>query len=245
MKLRPVHLTILAVALALTGGTTVALANGQPSRPTGTTATPTGPAPASSSTPAAPAITASASASASAANPVPLAAMLTAADVGAGFRTSDDGQGDDHGSLDMELFRCGNPPSDQGTGASLGSRRRLISTGDDAYLIQQTRLTRPGTAAQRMENLRAAFSGPCAAVPANPNAFDRSRFTILESDDSSLLMRQDRTYPEGTRTDYRIVIRRGDAYTEIRTWLPGLTENQARALARKAASRLCEASTTC
>lgn len=175
---------------------------------------------------------------------LPPDAMLSAGDIGAGVAGNEE-RVDDHGSLAATLAYCGQMPASwQRRVDSLGFRQRWLKYPNEMYTVQELSRQPSAVAAKLVSDLRAAFGGPCADVATGGNPELTSRFTILASNwgTESLLMREIRS---DTSVAWRIAIRQGDLFTEIRTSIDGLTEQQARELGRRAAQRLCSATPTC
>jgi hypothetical protein len=169
---------------------------------------------------------------------IPVSALLQASDIGAGYRADPDPEGDDHGALDFILRYCeaASPlPAD-----SLANRSTYIGRNDDHAVLQHAKRFRAGEAATAVQQLRGLFAGQCAATDNAGNPNDRSRFTVLDAG-PALLVREVRTNAGSTTTTYRIAIAVGDVFTEIRTIGPDLDEAAARAIAQRAARRLCAA----
>jgi hypothetical protein len=183
-----------------------------------------------------------------ASGPIPSSAMLQAGDVPNGTGSDDDNTGD-HGSLSATMAYCNRyPASWENRARGAAERKRTIDTNDEArYAMQATsRQQQAGVLEKLIPDARAAFNGPCATVAIGGNPSDTVRYTILSSawGDESLFM-HGVSADGGTRDEWRILIRRGNVITEIRTELPGLTEAQARQIGQKAAQRLCEAIPNC
>jgi hypothetical protein len=172
--------------------------------------------------------------------------MLSAGDLGPNVRGNEE-HVDDHGSLAMMLAYCNqSPPSWQNRVYSLGFRQRWLNVDDDQYAVQELSRQPHVVAEGLVGDLVTAFRGPCATVPVGGNPEFASRFEILDSGwgGQSLLMRETRA-GTGIPVAWRIVIRQGDLFTEIRTSIDGFTEQRARELGRRAAQRLCSATPTC
>ena len=173
--------------------------------------------------------------------------MLSAGDVGAGV-TGNEERVDDHGSLAATLGYCDRKPASWRQRVdSLGFRQRWLRYPDGAYTVQELSRQPRAVATRLIPDLRTAFRGPCATVPVGGNPEILGTFTILPSDwgDDSVLMREER--PDAP-VAWRIAIRQGDLFTEIRTEaksIDGFTEQQARELGRRAAQRMCSATPTC
>jgi hypothetical protein len=177
---------------------------------------------------------------------IPASAMLRAGDLAPGATASDDPT-DDHGSLGMVLAYCGRDfPSWQNRVFDLGFRQRWLRSAGERYAVQQVSRQRTGVAQELIPDLRTAFGSTCATVLIGGSNENISDFAVLPSNwgDDSLLMRET-PRDAGRVPAWRIAIRQGDIFTEIRTSIPGFTEAQARDLATVAAQRMCEATPTC
>lgn len=191
---------------------------------------------------------------------VPPEAMLSASDLGPGV-TGDEQRTDDHGSLSMTLSQCARRPTSwQQRVDTLGFRQRWLRYPNGMFAVQEVSRQPAPVARNLVADARAAFGGPCASVPIGGDPNTVAAFTILPGGwgDESLLMRESRPVEEveenGTpgaaraaihTVAWRILIRQGDLITEIRTSVEGMTEAQARELARRAAQRMCVATPTC
>jgi hypothetical protein len=178
------------------------------------------------------------------AGPIPPEAMLSASDLGAGV-TGNEERVDDHGSLATMLAYCGKVPAAWEERVDhLGFRQRWLRYPNEMYAVQELSRQPAQVAPKLVAEARAMFGkgGPCATVPIGGSV---ATFTIVDSDwgDESLLMRETRTV--GGPLIWRILIRQGDLITEIRTVVDGFTAEQAAGLGRRAAQRMCAATSTC
>jgi hypothetical protein len=175
---------------------------------------------------------------------IPPDAMLSAGDIGPGV-TGNEERVDDHGSLGATLGYCGQTPASWRQRVdTLGFRQRWLRYPDETYTVQELSRQPAAVAAKLVPDLRAMFGGPCATVAIGGDSEVTSTFTIFASDwgDESLLMSETRA---GAPVAWRIAIRQGALFTEIRVSLDGFAEGQARELGRRAAQRLCLATPTC
>ena len=173
---------------------------------------------------------------------IPLAALLQASDVGIGYTTSDDQQGDDHGSILMLMSYCGE--GDYSTAAEhwLAYHRRSVGRSEQQYLYEEVNRYEPTWAARHVSDLRAALPR-CETVDILGDPNHRVSLNVVATDftgDESLLLKGTR----GDETQYHAVIRRGDLEARLRIHI-GATESEARAIVVNAAERLCEAVPSC
>jgi hypothetical protein len=172
------------------------------------------------------------------------AAMLRGADLGTGVQENDDAV-QHHGSLSMLLAYCG---QDVGAGLEwLAGRNRAFASGDGAEAGHQEAHRYASDGATRfMDELRDQLPR-CERIENGGNPQDVSALAVLASDfagDDSLLVEELRTVPDGTTsTIYHAAVRRGDVYAQV--IMVQASEAEALEIAKVAAQRLCEATTTC
>ena len=173
---------------------------------------------------------------------IPLAALLQASDVGTGYATSDDPQGDDHGSILMLMSYCGE--GDYSTAAEhwLAYHRRSVGRSEQQYLYEEVNRYEPTWAARHVSDLRAALPR-CQTVDIMGDPNHRVTLHVVATDftgDESLLLRE--TF--GNESQYHAVVRQGDVEARLRIHI-GATDSEARAIVVNAAQRLCAAVPSC
>jgi hypothetical protein len=216
-------------------GPNVATTSSPTPQPTLPSATPSEP-PASPTPSATPSTTSAPSGT----TPIPREALLRPADVGTGY-TGEPYEGDDHGAIGMMLAYCG-----QSSGAAPEHRlltdKWSINRGEGVYVFEDVSRYKPGWAAQHMRDLRAA-APRCPTIDVGGNPDNRETFTVVAVDfagTGSILIR----VVGKDETEYLAVVQQGDVEARLRIH-NGSTQAQARAIAVKAAERLCAATPTC
>ncbi len=173
---------------------------------------------------------------------IPLAALLQASDVGAGYTTSDNQQGDDHGSILMLMSYCGEGDYSTATEHWLAYHRRSVGRSEQQYLYEEVNRYAPTWAARHVSDLRAALPR-CETVDIMGDPNHRVTLAVVATDftaDESLLLKETR----GNVTQYHAVIRQGDVEARLRIHI-GATDSEARAIVVNAAQRLCAAVPSC
>jgi hypothetical protein len=182
--------------------------------------------------------------------PIPAAAMLRAADIGMGYRTSDDRQvvTNDHGSLGMLLAYCGQ--YDYGPGHEAIRAERVRSAGDgsmDRHVNQMVERYGLADARRYLAGLRTVLP-KCRTLRVQNDPREHSRLTVVGSGqygDDSLLIRHDRQRYDGVRqVEFLAVVRQGEVVTILRIHI-GATEARVREIVRRLAARLCAATSAC
>ena len=172
--------------------------------------------------------------------PIPPEALLTPADVGTGYARYRN-EIDDHRTIEMMLSYCG-----QSDGAArehrLWNEKWDISRGTGVYVSEEVSRYEPGWAARHMRDIRAA-APRCPTIDQGGNPEFRSTFTVVATDfagTGSILIRD----VDKNQTEYLAVVHQGDVEARMRIAI-GANDGQARAIATKAAERLCAATPTC
>jgi hypothetical protein len=173
---------------------------------------------------------------------IPLAALLQASDVGTGYATSDDPQGDDHGSILMLMSYCGEGDYSTAAEHRLAYHRRSVGRSEQQYLYEEVNRYEPTWAARHVIDLRAALPR-CQTVDIMGDPNHRVTLDVVATDftgHESLLLRE--TF--GNESQYHAVVRQGDVEARLRIHI-GATDSEARAIVVNAAERLCAAVPSC
>jgi hypothetical protein len=223
--------------------------NGPSTSPTPTSQPPAPPPPLSPSAPASSTRSATnaptgppASSSAPASTTIPAAALLRPQDIGTGYTSSDAQEGDDHGAIGMLMSYCGQTGYSDAPEHRVLNRKRSLQQSDQRYLLEEVSRYEAAWAQQHLRDLRAVLP-TCRTVDIMANPNDQATLTVVDTDfagDGAVLVKEVR----GTQTQYHAVIRQGDYEARLRIHT-GATESTARAIAVKAAQRLCAASPSC